>query len=257
MTSSDRAGDGFENTLDVGRIAGITLDLDDTLWPIWPSIERAELALDAFLREHCPRTAQRYPVHKMRRLREKIALAHPEYAHDFTHQRKLSLQHALDECGDGQQHAEPAFEAFYAARNQVEFYPDVMPALARLSARLPLAALTNGNADLGRIGIQGHFQVFVSARDQGHAKPDAPIFAATCAQLGLAPEHVLHIGDDPLLDAVGARRAGLRSCWINRRKERWPADLPRPDLEFTTLAGLADWLDQHLPALAPPALETR
>ncbi len=234
----------------------LSLDLDDTLWPIWPSIERAEQALDAFLREHCPRTAQRYPVHKMRRLREKIALAHPEYAHDFTHQRKLSLLHALNECGDGEQHAEAAFESFHVARNQVDFYPDVMPALARLSARLPLAALTNGNADLGRIGIQGHFQVFVSAREHGHAKPDTPIFMATCARLGLAPSQVLHIGDDPLLDVVGARRAGMPSCWINRKKERWPVDLPRPDLEFATLAGVADWLDQRLSAPSVRAPES-
>jgi putative hydrolase of the HAD superfamily len=229
----------------------LSLDLDDTLWPIWPSIERAELALDAFLREHCPRTAQHYPVHKMRRLREQIAAQHPQYAHDFTHQRKLSLLHALGECGDSEHHAEAAFETFQVARNQVDFYPDVMPALARLSARLPLAALTNGNADLGRIGIQGHFQVFVSAREQGHAKPDTPIFTATCERLGLAPAQVLHIGDDPLLDVMGARRAGMPSCWINRTKERWPAGLPRPDLEFATLAGVADWLDQHGPA--PPA----
>lgn len=228
----------------------LSLDLDDTLWPIWPSIERAEQALDAFLREYCPRTAQRYPIHKMRRLREQIAVEHPQFAHDFTHQRKLSLLQALNEAGDGEHHAEAAFEAFYATRNQVEFYPDAMAALHRLSARLPLAALTNGNADLARIGIQEHFRVFVSAREEGHAKPETPIFLTTCERLGLAPADVLHIGDDPLMDVVGARRAGMPSCWINRRKQRWPVDLPRPDLEFATLAGLADWLDHH-PAPEP------
>lgn len=234
----------------------LSLDLDDTLWPIWPSIERAEKALDAFLREHCPRTAQRYPVHKMRVLREKIALENPQFAHDYTLQRRMSLQHALQDCGDGDHHAEPAFEVFSATRNQVDFYPDVMAALARLSARLPLAALTNGNADLARIGINGHFQVFVSAREQGHAKPDTPIFHATCERLGLAPAEVLHVGDDPMLDVVGAHRAGMRSCWINRKKERWPVDLPRPELEFATLAGLADWLDEQT-ALPPFASEPR
>lgn len=230
----------------------LSLDLDDTLWPIWPSIERAEKALDDFLREHCPRTAQRFPVHRMRRLRETIAAEYPQYAHDFTRQRRLSLERALRESGDDEAHAEPAFEAFYATRNQVEFYPDARDALARLSVRWPLAALTNGNADLARIGIDSHFRCFVSAREHGHAKPDAPIFHHTCERLGVAPADVLHVGDDPLLDVVGARRAGLRSCWINRRRERWPAGLPRPDLEFDTLAGLADWLDRH-----PLSPETR
>ena len=148
-------------------------------------------------------------------------------------------------------HAEPAYEAFFATRNQVDFYPDALAALARLSARLPLAALTNGNADLARIGIQDHFRVFVSARDHGQAKPETPIFHATCERLGQAPADVLHIGDDPMMDVVGARRAGMPSCWINRRNERWPADLPRPDLEFATLAGLADWLDRTHPVTEP------
>ena len=57
------------------RPLALSLDLDDTLWPIWPSIERAERALDAFLREHCPRTANRFPVHRMRRLREEGAIS--------------------------------------------------------------------------------------------------------------------------------------------------------------------------------------
>lgn len=223
----------------------LSLDLDDTLWPIWPSIERAERALDEFLRANCPRTARRFPIHRMRRLREQVAAEHPHLAHDFTQQRKLSLERALREAGDDVGQAGAAFEAFYASRNQVEFYPDALAALARLSARWPVAALTNGNADLARIGIDAHFKVFVSAREEGHAKPETPIFLATCERLGVAPGQVLHVGDDPLLDVMGARRAGLRSCWLNRKKESWPAGLPRPDLEFATLAGLADWLESH------------
>ncbi len=225
----------------------ISLDLDDTLWPIWPVIERAEAALHEFLLERCPRTATRYPIAAMRQLREEIAAAHPQYAHDFTHQRKLSLAHALRTAGDDEEHVEDAFTAFYAARNAIEFYPDALPALERLAARWPLAALTNGNADLQRIGIADRFQVFVAARDTGHAKPDAPIFHATCERLGLQPGEVLHVGDDPLLDVVGAQGAGMIACWLNRRGERWPEQFAPPDLEFTTLSGLADWLDAAHP----------
>ena len=221
----------------------LSLDLDDTLWPIWPVIERAEAALDRFLRERCPRTAEKFPVPKMRELRNQVADEHPQFAHDFTRQRKLSLLRALRESGDDEAHAEDAFEAFYAARNVIEFYPDAMPALQRLTARLPVAALTNGNADLEKIGIAEHFVVYVAARDAGHAKPDAPIFHATCARLGVAPHELLHVGDDPELDVIGAQRAGVRSCWINRHNLAWPEHLPRPELEFATLTALADWLD--------------
>lgn len=225
----------------------LSLDLDDTLWPIWPAIERAEAALDAFLRERCPRTAQKYPIAEMRALRDRIANEHPQHAHDFTLQRRLSLAHALRDSGEDEIHVDTAFDAFYEARNRIEFYPDALDALERLARRWPIAALTNGNADLARIGIAHRFVVFVSARNEGHAKPDAPIFHSTCRQLGLDAGEVLHVGDDPWLDIAGAQGAGLRTCWINRRDEAWPESLPAPDLSFTTLAALADWLDAHHP----------
>ncbi len=227
----------------------LSLDLDDTLWPIWPVIERAEAALAAFLLERCPATARKYPIAEMRALRDRIAAEFPQYAHDFTRQRRLSLAHALRSAGDDELHVDDAFAAFYAARNQVDFYPDALHALDRLAARWPLAALTNGNADLSSIGIADRFIVAVSAREAGHAKPDAPIFHATCAQLRVQPHELLHVGDDPVLDIAGAAGAGVRTCWINRREEAWPARLPPPDLEFATLAGLADWLDARHPLM--------
>ena len=226
----------------------LSLDLDDTLWPIWPTIERAEAALESFLRERCPRTAEKFPIAVMRELRERIANEYPQYRHDFTRQRKLSLAHALRCSGEDEAHVEEAFSAFHAERNCIDFYPDALGALDRLAARWPIAALTNGNADLHKIGIADRFIAIVAARDAGHAKPDAPIFLAACARLGVEPGEVLHVGDDPLLDVAGASWAGMRTCWINRRDEAWPEHLPTPDLQFTTLEALADWLDTHHPA---------
>ena len=43
--------------LDHARIKAITLDLDDTLWPIWPTIARAETVLADWLQHHAPATA--------------------------------------------------------------------------------------------------------------------------------------------------------------------------------------------------------
>jgi len=227
----------------------LSLDLDDTLWPIWPVIEKAEQALADFLAERCPKTAKKYPVREMRALRDRIAADYPQFAHDFTHQRRLSLAHALRSAGEDEIHVEDAFNAFYAARNRVDFYPDALHALERLAARWPLAALTNGNADLAAIGIAHRFAATITAREAGHAKPDAPIFYATCKRLGVQPFEVLHVGDDPWMDVMGAAGVGMRTCWINRREERWPSDLPPPDLHFRTLAELADWLDSRHPHL--------
>ena len=114
---------------------------------------------------------------------------------------------------------------------------------ARIAARVPVAAVTNGNADLQRIGLDHHFRFSLSPGEHGAAKPDASIFLAACTRLGCQPVQVLHVGDHIETDVVGAARAGLRSCWINRDSRTWEHPTVTPDLEFDTLTALADWLD--------------
>jgi HAD superfamily hydrolase (TIGR01549 family) len=203
------------------RIRAITFDLDDTLWPIAPAMLKAEQRLDDWLRAHCPRSADAYPVVAMRALRDRVPIDNPHLAHDFTAQRRLSLREALLPHGYDDAHVDGAFTAFYAARNQVQCYVDALPALERLAARYPLAAITNGNADLQAIGLKHFFRFSLHASEFGTAKPAAAIFHEACTQLGLAPEHVLHVGDDPELDVVGAHRAGLRCAWLNRSASAW------------------------------------
>ena len=52
-------------------------------------------------------------------------------------------------------------------------------------------------------------------------KPDVRIFHAAAQAAGVAPEAVLHIGDDAHLDAVGALKAGMQVAWVNREGHPW------------------------------------
>jgi putative hydrolase of the HAD superfamily len=225
-------------------VRALSLDLDDTLWPVWPAIARAEEALHAWLAEYAPRCAARFPIAAMRDLRERVARENPHLMHDYSAQRRLSLAAALQASDEDPAHIEAAYEVFCSGRNQVELYPDVAAALVRLAARYPIAALTNGNADLGRIGLGRHFAFQLGAREHGAAKPAASIFHAACQRLGCAPHEVLHIGDDPELDVLGARRAGLRSAWINREQRTWTHP-EAPDVSVRDLSELADWLERQ------------
>jgi HAD superfamily hydrolase (TIGR01549 family) len=228
-------------------VRAITLDLDDTLWPFAPIGARVEHVLHEWLERHCPLTAQSFPIPRMRELREELNAQHPHLVHDFSAMRLMTLEHAMRRAGDDPAHAPAAFEAFFAERNRVDFYPDSLAALQRLAARVPLAALSNGNADLTRIGVHTHFAFQLGAREHGAPKPDASIFHAACARLGASPRQVLHVGDDIEMDVVGAARAGLRTCWLNREQHAWPHDDVQPDLQFDSLTALADWLDAHSP----------
>ena len=189
-----------------------------------------------------------YPVEAMRELRVRTFDDNPHLHYDLSALRRLTLTEALRNSGASMALLEPAYEAFYAARNQVEFYPDALAALRRIAARVPVAAVSNGNADLQRIGIGELFAFQLGSREYGAAKPDPGIFHAACDRLGVAPAQVLHVGDHVEMDVAGAMRAGLRGCWINRESHTWIHQELQPDLQFDTLTGLADWLDGNASA---------
>ncbi len=224
-------------------VRAVTLDLDDTLWPFAPIGERIEAALHAWFLAHSPRTARRFPIEDMRALRERVFAEFPQHAHDLGLLRRLTIERALRESGDDPALAHAAYAIFFRERNRVDFYADALDGLRRIAARVPVAALTNGNADLAAIGIAGLFRFQLGAREFGAAKPDAGIFLEACRRLGVAPCEVLHVGDHPQSDVAGAAGAGLRTCWIDRGDHAWPDDLPGAHLRVDTLTALADWLD--------------
>lgn len=222
-------------------IKAITLDLDDTLWPIDRVMERAENILHRWFEQHAPGVAQALPPPAFAQFRRALALELPALSHDFTALRREALRRALRLYGGDGVLAEEAMSVFLAARNEIEFYPDAVHALQRLSARFPVVSLSNGNADLVRIGIGHYFTAIVSARSVGVAKPDPRIFHAACAELDLPPGEVLHVGDDPDLDVRGGADAGVRTVWLNRSRQSWIGEAVATH-EVHDLVALCEWL---------------
>ncbi|TFZ00422.1 HAD family hydrolase [Ramlibacter henchirensis] len=228
--------------LDTRKVKAITLDLDDTLWPIWPTIERAEKVLHEWLVENAPMAAALFsnPA-ALREIRNHLAEQRPELKHDLSAVRRESIRLALYRAGEDPLLAEAAFDAFFAARQQVELFDDVRPALQKLSERFPLVSLSNGNADLERVGLAAYFRAAVSAREFGVGKPDPRIFHAAAGAVDVVPEQVLHVGDDATLDVVGALNAGMQAVWVNRGDHLWPHP-QQPHATVTTLTQLCELL---------------
>jgi len=200
----------------LSQVTALTLDLDDTLWPVMPPLVAAEKTLAAWLATHAPATAQGMDRPAMLALRAEVAAEHPHWAHDLSAIRLETIRRALRRHGDDPALAEIAFEAFFEARHQVTPYDDVLPALERLAARHRLIAVSNGNADIVRVGLGRFFAGSVSARSHGAAKPAASIFHAACRAANAQPRQVLHLGDDLDADVAGALAAGLHAGWIAR-----------------------------------------
>jgi len=225
--------------LDLQRIKAISLDLDDTLWPIWPTIERAEKALHDWLVTHAPMAAALFSSPEaLRDIRSQMTAKRPELKHDMSALRRESIRLALYRAGEDPLMAEPAFEVFFAERQRVTPYEDAVPALEFLASRFPLVSLSNGNADLERVGMAPYFRAAISARAFGVPKPDPRIFHAAAGAVDVRPEEVLHVGDDVLLDVLGARNAGMQAAWVNRVEATWPHADQVPEFECRTLSEL-------------------
>lgn len=231
------------NGQDVQDIRAITLDLDDTLWEIMPVIMRAEQRLYEWYVEHYPRIVEKFDIPDMFELRNDVVAEHKDKLHDLTFIRCETIGRLAREAGYDNFPVDEAFSVFDDARNDLELFHDVRPALESLGQRYRLIAVTNGNANLDKIGIADLFDDCVSARIVGAAKPSPKIFSAAIEVGGAPAAATLHVGDDPHADVQGARGVGMRSVWINRNGHAWPDSLAEPDGTITDLFELDRLLD--------------
>jgi len=244
-------GDMPAQSLDLARVKAMTLDLDETLWPIWPTIRRAEQALHEWLIPRAPRAAALSGERELQHaLRAAVLAEHPEQRHDLGFVRREAIRRLLAHAGEDEALAAPGFEVFFAERQKVELFPDAREVLPKLAARFALVAVSNGNADIGRVGIAEHFVGHVSAHEAGCAKPDPAIFHMAARVAGVDPGDILHVGDDAELDVAGAHGAGMQVVWINRAGHVLPEDVGAPHAEVRDLRALAERLGLHVKGAA-------
>jgi len=220
----------------------ITFDLDDTLWDTAPVIVSAEAILRDWLSEHAPRLGA-VPVEHLFEIRKRLVEAEPQLKHRISALRRRVLFHALQDAGYAETEAgalaDEGFEAFLHARHQIEIFPEVQPALELLRQHYTLGVVTNGNADVRRLGLADFFRFALCAEDLGVGKPDPRPFQEAMRLGEATPSNSVHIGDHPGDDIAGAQRAGMRAIWYNPQGKAWAAD-GRPDAEVGSLVEVAD-----------------
>ncbi len=218
------------------QVTVIAFDLDDTLWPCMPTILHAEETLYRWLGQNYPKITERYAPAELVELRREFSRRDQRYAIDMTAMRIDFLRY-LGEAHDydGARLAEDGFEVFFDARQQVEFYADVMPCLERLGRKFRLGAISNGNASVAHVGLDHLIEHAVSAADVQAAKPDPLIYRHLAERFDAAPEEIVYVGDHPAYDVIGSIEAGYQAVWINRDDAEWPRELPRPNHEIADL----------------------
>ncbi len=239
----------LNGTAVLNRISVIAFDLDDTLWPCIPTIHRAEGILYRWLAQYYPRVTESYSAEEMIAYRREFSASEPRYAVDMTAMRCDFLQHLgkLHDY-DGETLSRNGFEVFFEARQQVEFYDDVLPCLQRLKQKYRLGSITNGNASVQHVGLDHLIEHAVSATDLMVAKPDPLIYRHLAQRFETSPEQIVYVGDHPVYDVIGSLDAGYQAVWINRENLAWPHHSPAPIHQISNLYQLEELLRVNGPS---------
>jgi putative hydrolase of the HAD superfamily len=96
--------------------------------------------------------------------------------------------------------------------------PDVLPTLSVLrDAELKLGVVVNTiwpgdviDHQLEALGLLEFFPVRVYSTEHAARKPHPNLFRAALEEMHLAPAEAMYVGDEPSVDVLGARRAGMR-----------------------------------------------
>lgn len=219
----------------------LTFDLDDTLWEIAPVLVRAEAITYAWLQQHAPAVTARFSSDELRAMRLQIAREQPHLAHRVTELRVRGLHIAMQRAGIANHTiealVEQAFATFLHARHDIELFDDAERVLLELKSHYRLGAITNGNFEVARAGLDRYFDFAVNAEQLEHAKPHSEPFMRALTLANCAAHECIHIGDDMESDVRGAQRLGIYTIWVNRQGLPWPDDLP-PSQQIRQLAEL-------------------
>ena len=153
----------------------------------------------------------------------------------------LSVRQVMDRAGIA--YTEEDVRSLVAAIERLTCFPEVPAALARLHARYKLVVLSNGDPDMLEAAKPYYgipFDAVISVAAANAFKPHRATYEMAARTVGLAMEQILFVANHEF-DCVGAKSAGMRTAFIDRRRRpfaRWPH---QPDLivrDMTELAAL-------------------
>lgn len=206
-------------------VKAITFDLDDTLWPLKPTLKHAEIETYQWLSTHAKPLTDKFSLNAISEFRFKLFRTDERFKNQISQVRIATIKALAISSHYSEQEAtelaEQAFQVHYQLRQKVNCYEGVEELLTELSKNYVLGTISNGNADVNQTSIGRFFSFALSAEHINSSKPDGLIFDTALARIEklldqrLQPSEVAHVGDDFLCDVVGAKRAQFKAIWLD------------------------------------------
>jgi len=123
-------------------------------------------------------------------------------------------------------------------------FPEVPAALDRLRTHYRLVVLSNGDPDMLEAAKPYHgvaFEQVISVAVANSFKPHVATYTKAAEIVGVRMDQVLFIANHAF-DCIGAKAAGMRTAFIDRRQRPFGATPYQPDLLVPSMQALADVL---------------
>jgi 2-haloacid dehalogenase len=123
-------------------------------------------------------------------------------------------------------------------------FPEVPAALDRLRTRYRLVVLSNGDPDMLEAAKPYHgiaFERTISVAAANSFKPHVATYTKAAEIIGVPRDQVLFIANHAF-DCIGAKAAGMRTAFIDRRGRPFGATPHQPDLLVPSMTALAEAL---------------
>lgn len=222
-------------------IKTITFDLDDTLWHTSATIQYAEQVHREWLEKNIPKLASKYQAADFFELRKQLIKQQPDLIHRISDLRRKVLNHALLDLGHEPMAAsrlsQAAFDVFVRARQTVFVFEGVHQCLTELAEQFTLGVITNGNANVFQTELGRYFDFAICADKIKVSKPAAEPFQAALLNAQCQHHEMLHIGDHPEHDVLGAQKLGINSLWYNPGQAEW-GQTSQPPKQFSNFEDL-------------------
>jgi len=151
-----------------------------------------------------------------------------------------AVDYTLERAGIA--HTQAEVEALVEAIVRLQPFPDVPQALARLRSRYKLVVLSNGDPDMLEAAKAWHkvpFDEVISVAAAQSFKPHVATYTKAAEILGVTMDQVLFVANHAF-DCIGAKAAGMRTAFIDRRNRPFGATPHQPDIRVPDMASLAD-----------------
>ncbi|MBI4692754.1 MAG: haloacid dehalogenase type II [Gammaproteobacteria bacterium] len=151
-----------------------------------------------------------------------------------------AVAHVLERSGIP--YTEDEVRGLVAEIEKLECFPEVPAALARLQTKYPLVVLSNGDPDMLETAKRYHripFDRVISVAEANSFKPHVATYTKAAELLGVRLDEVLFVANHAF-DVIGAKAAGMRTAFINRRGRPFERTPHRPDVTVRTMQDLAD-----------------